>query len=235
MRQFLIYDGEDSRDFGVYISGSGVFNAPAKAYEMISVQGRSGDLIGNEKRLKNIEVTYPAFIYTDFKNSLAAWRNFLLSRNGYCKLIDSYHPNEFRKAAYIGGLDVEPTAKNDAGSFDILFNCKPQRYLLSGEQKHTFTASGTIINPSAFPSQPFIRIYGTGTVGIGNNAITVTYAVGGYTDVDCEMMDAYYGSINCNRYVQIQNNDFPVLHEGSNGITLTGVTKVEIVPRWYIA
>lgn len=235
MRQFLVYDGADSRDYGVYISGQGVFNAPAKAYEFLSIAGRSGALIGNEKRLENIEVTYPAFIYANFKQAVAGWRNFLLSRNGYCRLIDSYNPNEFRMASYVGGLEVEATSKNDAGQFDIIFNCKPQRYLLSGEDARVFTANGSIINPTLFPSQPLIRIYGTGTVGIGNNAVTVTYAAGAYTDIDCEMMDAFYGAINCNRNIQIQNKDFPVLPFGETGITLgSGITRVEITPRWFI-
>ena len=235
MRQYLVYDGADSRDYGVYISGQGAFNAPLKAYEFLTVAGRNGALIGNEKRLENIEVTYPAFIYVNFRQAVAGWRNFLLSRNGYCRLIDSYNPSEYRLASYVGAFEVEATIKNDAGQFDLVFNCKPQRYLLSGEKTSTFTANGSIINPTLFPSQPLIRIYGTGTVGIGNNAITVTYAAGSYTDVDCEMMDAFYGATNCNRYVRIQNKDFPVLPSGETGITLgTGITRVEIVPRWFI-
>lgn len=234
-RAYLIFDGNDSRDYGVYISGQGVFNAPARAYDMQPIPGRNGDLIGNETRFENIEVTYPAFVYTNFKQAVADWRGVLLAKPGYFRLVDSYHPAEFRLASYSGGLEVEAVPMNNAGRFDITFNCKPQRFLLTGETAQTFMANGTINNPTLFPAKPLIRIYGTGKVGIGSNAITVTYSPGSYTDIDCEMMDAFYGAINCNKYVQIQNNDFPILKPGNTGITLQGgVTKVDITPRWWI-
>lgn len=234
-RQYLIFDGVDSRDYGVYISGQGVFNAPARAYDIQPIPGRNGDLIGHEKRFENIEITYPAFVYANFKQAIARWRGLLLSRVGYCRLVDSYHPTEFRLAAYASTFEVEAESNNKAGQFDMIFNCKPQRFLLSGETVQEFTTSGIINNPTLFTAKPLIRIYGTGTVGIGSNAITVTYAPGSYTDVDCEMMDAYYEATNCNKYVQILKNDFPELAPGDTGITLqNGVQKVEITPRWWI-
>ena len=234
MRQYLTFGGHDSRDYGVYISGQGTFNAPARAYEMQPVPGRNGDLIGNDKRMENVELTYPAFVYANFRTAIMNWRNVLLSQNGYQRLIDTYHPEEYRLAAFIGPLEVEAERDNKAGQFELTFNCKPQRFLLSGDTVQTFTASGNIVNPTLFPAKPMIRIYGTGKVGVGGNAITVTYAPGSYTDVDCEMMDAYYGATNCNRFIQIQNNDFPTLPAGTTGITLqSGVTKVEITPRWW--
>lgn len=234
MRQYLTFGGHDSRTYGVYISGQGTFNSPARAYEMQPVPGRNGDLIGNDRRFENIEVTYPAFVYTNFRTAITNWRNILLSQEGYQRLIDTYHPDEYRLATFIGPLEVEAEANNKAGQFDLTFNCKPQRFLLSGDTVQIFTGNGSITNPTLFPAKPLIRIYGTGKVGIGSNAITVTYAPGSYTDVDCEMMDAYFGATNCNRFVRIQNNDFPTLPAGTTGITLqNGVTKVEITPRWW--
>lgn len=234
MRQYLIYDGEDSRDYGVYISGSGVFNAPSRAYDYLEIAGRNGSLIGFEKRLENIEVTYPAFIYTNFKKAMEDFRSFLLSRTGYCRLIDSYNPNEYRMASFAGGLTVEPTAQLDAGSFDIVFNCKPQRFLLSGEEVRTFTADGTIINPTRFPSAPFIRVYGAGVLGIGDQSITISEA-DVYTDIDCEIMEAFKGTQSRNQYITNSGIDFPRLESGSTGISLgSGITRVEITPRWFV-
>ena len=53
MRNWFVLNGVDSRDFGVYISGQGTFSAPRREYDMISIPGRNGDLVGNEKRLEN--------------------------------------------------------------------------------------------------------------------------------------------------------------------------------------
>ena len=142
MRNYFILGGKDSRDFGVYISGQGTFGAPSKAYNFYEIPGRNGALIGSEKRLDNIEVSYEAFIYDNFDANIAAFRSYLLSLDGYQRLTDSYHLDEFRMAAYVGPFEPTVERKNDAGSFVITFTCKPQRFLLSGETVYSFITGG---------------------------------------------------------------------------------------------
>ena len=151
----LFFDGEDSRDYGVYITGEAVFNAPEREVEMISIPGRNGQLALDKGRFENIEVTYPAGIYADteadFAEAISNFRNLLCSRRGYVRLQDEYHPDEYRMAVYKNGLEVE-NALLKAGEFDIVFDCKPQRYLTSGEEpitmgdwKNVETVSGDIV------------------------------------------------------------------------------------------
>lgn len=233
MRNYFTLNGVDSRDFGVYISGQGTFSAPRRDYNMVPIPGRNGDIVGIEKRFENLELTYPAFIYTNFKQNIREFRNFLLSLVGYQTLSDTYHPEEFRMALYEGEFapDVEP--KNNAGQFDIVFNCKPQRYLQTGETVTTLTASGSITNPTRFDSQPLLRVYGTGQLGINGDTLTITNA-DGYTDIDCEMMDCHKGLINCNLFVEFTSYKFPVFTPGVNNISLgEGITQVDITPRWW--
>ena len=142
MRNYFILAEKDSRDFGVYISGQGTFSAPEKAYEFYNVPGRNGAIIGNDHRLENIEVSYECFIYRDFNKNIADFRTFLLSLNGYQKLQDSYHPDEYRMALYVGPFEPEVTSMNDAGSFTLTFNCKPQRYLISGDTTYGWVLNG---------------------------------------------------------------------------------------------
>lgn len=150
----LVFDGESSRDYGIYITGQAVYNAPERDVEMINVPGRNGSFALDKGRFQNIEVTYPAGIFadteTDFAQGISDFRNFLCSRNGYVRLTDEYNPNEYRMAVYKSGLDVSP-AQLKAGEFNITFDCKPQRYLTSGEDPVTIgewheteTASGSI-------------------------------------------------------------------------------------------
>lgn len=231
-RNYINFDNTDLRDYGLYISGSNVFNAPERSYNEITIPGRNGVLLGSERRLDNIEVVYPAFIYTDFKTNIAGLKAFLLSRVGYKRLLDTYNPTEYRLAYYAGGLDAEMTSKLDAGQFDLTFNCKPQRYLVSGETPVTLTTSGTINNPTLFDSQPLIRVYGTGSLTVNGVTITISEA-DGYTDIDCEIMEAYKGSTLKNYAVSLSSTDFPVLSPGSNTITFNGVTSAVITPRWW--
>lgn len=233
MRNYFVFDNKDFRDFGVYISGRGTFSAPARSYDLVSIPGRSGDLVGFETRLENQEITYPAFICRNFNDNISALRSFLLSRKGYKKLSDSYHTDEYRMAVYVGPFEPDVGENNLIGEFDLVFNCKPQRYLVSGDTVTTLNATGTINNPTLFDSQPLLRIYGAGILGINSESVKITQA-DVYTDVDCEMMDAYKGNVSKNAYIELSSNDFPVLKPGNNTITLgTGITKVEITPRWW--
>lgn len=120
MRNYFVFGEYDSRNFGVYISGSGTYNAPARVYQAVSVPGRNGDLLIDQKKYDNITVEYPAFIAGgDFDANLAALRSALLSTAGYVRLVDSYHPDEFRLAYFKGGINVRAREQNDGGEFDI--------------------------------------------------------------------------------------------------------------------
>lgn len=233
MRNYFTFNGYDSREFGVYISGGGTFDSPTRLYNVISVQGRNGALLGAGDRFENIEVTYPAFIYTNFEENLANLRSALLSTDGYARLEDTYHPNEFRMAYFDGPVVADVTPHNNMGSFDLTFKCKPQRWLKSGETAQVITSGGTIVNPTRFESAPLIRVTGYGQLKIGGDVIDIINAFP-YVDIDSEILDCYYQTENANAQVSFSGTDFPRLPSGSTGVTYSGhITKVEITPRWF--
>lgn len=129
------FDDKNSLDYGVYITGE-VYNAPARVVEMISIPGRDGDIALDQGRFENIEVTYHAGAFgaseSGFAAKMRAFRNMLASRFNYVKLINTYHPDEYRLALYKSGLDVS-SFMSISGEFDIVFECKPHRYLKSGD------------------------------------------------------------------------------------------------------
>lgn len=139
MRNYFTFGKFDSRDFGVYISGEGTYDAPARVYNAISVPGRNGDLLIDEHKYENVSVRYPAFIAGEnFRENLAAFRSAMLSVDGYARLTDTYHPDEFRIGYFSDEIKVKAASRNDAGEFEIVFNCKPQRFLLYGEEIVTY-------------------------------------------------------------------------------------------------
>lgn len=188
----LKFDNVSSRTYGVYITGEAVYNAPERDVEMITIPGRSGSFALDNGRFENITVTYPAGIFAeteaDFREAISDFRNFLCSRKGYVRLQDEYNPNEYRMAVYKSGLEVEP-AMLKAGEFDIVFDCKPQRWLTSGEVKQTIANSGdTITNPTLFEASPLLEVEGTGDITFNNSVITIqavelgaVQVYGGYT------------------------------------------------------
>lgn len=51
------FAGHCCREYGIYVSGENTFNGPERGYELVSIPGRSGDLIRDNKRYKNITVS----------------------------------------------------------------------------------------------------------------------------------------------------------------------------------
>ena len=74
MRNYLLFDGHSSKDYGVYISGLNTFGGAERDVEVISVPGRNGDLTVDNGKYKNIHVTYPAFIYDKFDMNVSAFK-----------------------------------------------------------------------------------------------------------------------------------------------------------------
>ena len=172
----LTFGDVDSRDFGVYITGAGVFNAPSRDVEMVEIPGRNGAYALDKGRFGNIEVTYPAGLFgideADFADAISDFRNALASKKGYQRLTDDYNPTEYRMAVFAAGLQVTPS-RLKAGEFDITFNCRPQRYLTSGETAVTVTSGGTVTNPTLFDASPLLLVDGYGSINLGESVVTI--------------------------------------------------------------
>lgn len=227
----ITFNGVNSLTYDMYVSGNQTFNSAAKDYEKVSVPGRSGDLLLFNKRYQNVDVNYDAIVIKNYQANTEAIRAWLLSADGYCRLEDTYHPNEYRMAAFAGPLNFD-TMMLQAGQTELIFDCKPQRWLKSGETVKEFTSSGTISNPTLFEAKPKIRVYGKGTITIGDSQINIKNPGIIFLDIDCEIQDCYEGYFNRNSNITVSK--WPTLKPGNNQIVLgTGITKIQITPRWW--
>ena len=232
----VMFDGKSLADFGVHVSGDGVFSSPERDYDVVSVPGRNGDLYLDNGRYKNMQVTYHAFVADDFRKNMQGLRGFLLSRNGYKKIEDSYHPDEYRLGVYKGPLDFEALFLK-AAEFDLTFDCKPQRFLKIGDQEIIYESTESIghglRNPTYFESKPLIRVYGNGQVGVGSALFTVQNN-STYIDIDCDTMNIYNGATDKSQNVALNSGRFPTLAPGSNGVIIpSGVSRIMVWPRWW--
>lgn len=230
--EYLTFDGKSSRDFEAWISGEGTFDAPERDVENIEIPGRNGDLHIDNGRYKNLPIRYPAFITKDFSQNFDAFKDYMLSQRGYKRLEDSYHPDYYRLAEYKASISPKMGPLNRAGSFDIVFDCDPRRFLKSGEKAKIWTSGGQLKNPTMHTALPHIRAYGTGTLTISSISVTVNTA-SEYTDIDSEIQEAYKGSISCNMNIIMTNGELPKFQPGINTISFTGFSRLEITPRWW--
>ena len=63
----------------------------------------------------------------------------------------------------------------------------------------------------------------------------ITGASGTYTDLDCELMEAYKDTLATSKNANITLTDgkFFSLIPGANTISFTGLSKIEITPKWW--
>ena len=234
INQFYFAGKKSYDDMGLIITETPVFSCPIRDIEFTSVPGRSGDIISDNGRYKNIAASYKVAALADEFNielmlrKIKAW---LSASIGYHRLSDTYDPNYFRYATLDGKIDF--TQKLRAiGTGTIKFNCKPFRYSAEGQQALTITHETTLYNPEEFESTPHIKIIGSGdiTLYFNNTAFLIT-SVDGNIEIDGDIMAAYSGA-------NLQNNkihftDFPKLSPGKNNISFVGsVSKIQITPRW---
>ena len=190
----ITFDGKALSDFGVFLGGDGAFNSPARIGEMVHIPGRNGSLWMDENCFENIEVKYPAFIgtpeETDFASRLMEVRSWLASREGYCRLEDTYHADEYRLAVFKAAVETKPVHYTRAGEFEITFDAKPQRYLKNGDEAVEFLSNGYITNPTLFEALPIIAVTGNGRVNVANHFFTVSDTTETIY-IDSELMEVF--------------------------------------------
>ena len=229
----VMFNGTSSQDLHALVQTAPEYEFPEKDYSVTHVEGRNGDIVIDTGSWQNVPRTYNLAIdtrkisYAEVASKLVQW---LHSASGYARLEDSYEPDFYRMAMYKDSGSIS-NIYSKAGQIEISFDCKPQRYLKSGEVSDLFTSNTEYRNPTDFPSKPKIAIHGSGsgTVKIGSYEITIFNILDGMT-VDCEIQDTYKNNINCNSRVSIA--EYPKIIAGNNTISMSGgVTSIEITPR----
>ena len=166
-----------SKAYGVYITQEAAYNAPDRDVEVVEIAGRNGAYILDKGRFKNISVSYKCGIALDdeqsFESAIRTFRNALSSKAGkYVRLEDEYNPNEYRQAAFLGGIEVD-MADRRAGEFTVSFDAMPQRFLKSGETSVSVASGGTLNNPTLFESHPLLHLWGYGSIGINGDQLSI--------------------------------------------------------------
>lgn len=227
------YAGRESSSFFTFVSDSNGWNSAPRILNDIQVPGRSGTLTPlNSNTFNNFQLTYQCYMTKEMKLKLDELRAYLNAFSGYQRLEDTINPTYYRMARYNGSFEVGDKDKQGA-TFSIKFDCMPQKFLKSGEATITLTASGTIKNPTSYDAKPVLKIYGTGEVKIGTSTIKVKNAGTQYIEFDCDTLNAYEGANNRNNNIELAKEPL-LLANIATGITLgSGITKVEIKPRWY--
>lgn len=182
----LEFDGINSMQHSIFITGESVYDAPERDVESVEIAGRSGNVLIDNGRWKNLEVTYHAGTFgsdqDEFASKIRNFRNLLASRYGYHRLMDTYNPEEYRIGRF-KSVEVEAEGRKRAGEFDIVFDCKPQRYLTSGESSVTVSNGESLYNPTPYDASPLLAVQGYGAIGFNGYEIELSQGLYGTIEI----------------------------------------------------
>jgi len=227
MNSFTINNSINSRTaWGLRITEPPLIPPAKRIVESLTIDGREGSLT----ILKGWEdVTFSMKAALIGSNLHQQYRTVLAALLAAKTIYFSGDPTVYYniKQVSAGPLERRLSALSE---FSVSFICAPFRYMRNVSPV-TMTATGTVNNPGSVYSLPKITVYGTGsrTLTINGKPIILNILSGNLV-LDSELKTCYYGSVAQN---QNMNGDFPVFSVGSNTVTLgTGITKLEIEPRW---
>lgn len=235
-RNWFTFDGVSSLDFGVYLSATPeVYNAASRRTDTYNVPGGDGDIIlAAQKGFDSVNIDYEGFIADDMRENLRDFLSYLSSKSSFCRLEDSYNPDEYRMAVLLKKPELAIQKFNEVMSFRISFTAKPQRWLKTGENEIAISSgsTGTILtNPTYFASYPIYIVSGAGNLVVNDETITVKANEMNQIFINSATQNAYSDQkVNASKYVDYVI--YPSLHSGKNVVSYTGFTSVSVIPNW---
>ena len=233
LNETFYLDGIDARSVGIRLQKPIEFSEAVPIGEAQTIPGRNGDLIWETGSYENRSGSASCFcLQKDVERAISSAGRFLMGKKGYRRLETSDDPAHYWLARVENSPQIAMRLRTLA-PFEIGFDCKPQRFVKSGENAIEFTSNGSLFNQYGQIALPFITLYGQGAgrLTIGDCVVEVK-ALNGTLYLDSDTQNAYNDSgiqnLNINAPV------FPTLPGGETPIAFSGgIERVEIIPRWW--
>ena len=237
-QSYFIWNGKDCRSMGIIMRGSAPIIRPEERVNHIQIPGRSGDLTETEG----------ASIFNSYIQTVSiSVRGGFLVRDVYRWLRGSGfvtfsgEPDKKQAARVIGAITLNRISRNmDHWAGEVQFYCQPLKELLA-ESKVTVTTTGAaVVNAGDVICCPLYKITTSGTsISLGasgtgtpsSNTLTATgMTANAVYWIDAETMEVW----NADRSATVTEKsagEFPVLAHGSNTLTFSGISSIEITKR----
>ena len=233
LNETFYLDGIDARSAGIQLQAPIEFSKAVPVFEAQTIPGRNGSLIWETGSYENRSGSASCFcLQKDVEKAISSAGRFLMGKRGYRRLETSDDPDHYWMARVENSPRIEQRLRLIA-PFEIGFDCKPQRFVKSGENAMVFQNSSSIFNHYGQTALPFIALYGhrAGRLTIGDCVVDVK-TLDGTLYLDSDTQNAY--NDNGNQNMNISASVFPSLPDGEIPIAFSGgIERVEIIPRWW--
>ena len=233
LNETFFLDGVDARSIGIQLQKPIEFSEAVPIIEAETIPGRNGDLIWDTGSYENRSGSASCFcLQTDVEKAISSAGRFLMFKKGYRRLETSDDPDHYWMARVENSPQIAMRLRT-LSPFEIGFDCKPQRFLKSGENAIIFQEDGSLFNQYGQIALPFITLYGQGSGWFTVGKVTISvYSIDGTLYLDSETQNAYNN--NGNQNLNIDAPVFPVLSDGESVIAWGGdIERVKIIPRWW--
>lgn len=231
-QSFFIWKDKDCRSMGVLLQGPVPIVRPEERVSHVEIPGRSGDLtdLEGENIFNSYIQTATIMVRGGFHvREVYKW----LRGSGYV----TFHgePDRKQQARIIGAVTLQKHSRNlDWWVGEVQFYCQPLKMKLSDNTVTISSSGSSVLNAGDMQSRPKIKATANATsltITANGNTLTVTGLTSGQTYIiDSDIMEVT-DSAGTTILTQNSTGDFPMLEPGSNTITGSGWSSLEIDRR----
>lgn len=258
MSKFHTFKFRDRKlsDLGALIAQRPTYPMSVASFEMVEIPSKTGDVILNKSRIKNISFDVPVravpmacdMTVEKFADILSEW----LYGTDYDEYSDTYHPGYYRRAI-VTAIDDVIAVKKDVYETKITFNADPYLYLDSGKIQRSYNALAypeeedlnkkfqletTIYNPTKWHSEPvltFEAVAGGGiyAAAIGGSNIGINDSQTGTIIID-KPNENVYSDTGADKNNKITALHLPTLPPGESLLRVWSnvAFTLRVVPNW---
>lgn len=272
----IYFNGIPSTDVGLVVEHYPNYQYAEKEYEEQSVPGRNGKIFHWNGNYKNVSQSYDLAFgaqigddgrFFQMADNVVDWLHPFskeqtvedagkpYSGDDYFRLSDSYNPDVYRLAVYKESGNIK-NLLNSAGRITAKFDCKPQRFLVSGDEPIVcdFDSEENVVvleHPTNYTSKPIIKISGVHQafdLNVDGVYFRITeMPTSGNLTINCEDEEIYNDGTFYNNVMISSNGYFPELKAiyNNNHNTISwgfvpqnpsgideGAT-ITIIPKWW--
>jgi len=227
----MIFNGLTSQSHNIFFYDYPEFTYAKDREEVISVQGRNGDLFIGDKSYGNMEITCTFGLLTannrEWDMALRACKRWLRG-NEDNKLTFSYNEDYY----YLVKKAVVQSHARELGRFGtvtVIFYCYPYEYAAGSDIYHD--NPGNLYNIYG-ESHPTYYIEGEGMCTITVNGKKLTANVGQNLTINTDLQIAYRQDGTENNTAITGDYEDLYLIPGKNVIEMTSGFKLKVAPMW---
>lgn len=229
MINYIELNGEKSTSVkGLLIQSLPPITKPKMRTSTETIDGRDGDIV--------TKLGYAAY---DKEVSIGLHGDFDIDDaiaffDSEGEVVFGNEPDKYYRYQILDQIDFERLVRFRTAT--VKMHVQPLKYDAVDRVFEAIGKSVTLRNRGNVASRPTVTVYGSGTVSLIVNAVTVlTLAIAdGYITIDAKEMNAYHGDELVNRSVSGDYSDLK-LNVGENTISCSGAVteiKVEDYSRW---